>query len=431
MNHKYLGAAAVLSLIFAVGLLWALNTPSDPVWAQAQTDDAGATTCASNVSKADVLDVCRSGALAAQGTDLSRSVVGAPSSGVVANGDFESGRDGSWAEFSTHGWDIVTDTTALPLTPHSGNWAAWLGGDHLDVSYISQTVPIPTDAPVLSFWYWIGSDDACGYDQGWVQVDDTTVLTLSLCYDNNTSSWTRQLVDLGAYAAMTVSLQIRVETDDSLYSNLYIDDVTLEGGSYTYLPLVYKDYWPPYFDDFSDPDSGWYVADEPWARMGYVGGEYQIRLADPWGWAWGTPDLVLPSNYAIEADARHASSNLGVYGLRFGLRYSGGNPIEFYQFLVDPDAREYLLEKYDNGSWDVLIDWTYSSNINQGAGTNHLGVSRVGSSISVYVNDVQVGTASDGDFSGPGRDAGLIFLLLEGDSAPADARFDNFSAYTP
>jgi hypothetical protein len=99
--------------------------------------------------------------------------------------------------------------------------------------------------------------------------------------------------------------------------------------------------------------------------------------------------------------------------------------------LVDPDAREYLLEKYDNGSWDVLIDWTYNSNINQGTGTNHLGISRVGSSISVYVNDVQVGTASDGDFSGPGRDAGLVFLLLEGDSAPADARFDNFSAHTP
>ncbi|MCJ7535682.1 MAG: hypothetical protein MUO57_09125, partial [Anaerolineales bacterium] len=37
----------------------------------------------------------------------------------ILNGDFESGQV-NWAEYSTHGWDVVTNT--LPVSAHSGSW---------------------------------------------------------------------------------------------------------------------------------------------------------------------------------------------------------------------------------------------------------------------------------------------------------------------
>jgi hypothetical protein len=167
----------------------------------------------------------------------------APSSAGIANGDFENGPDGSWEEYSTHGWDIIVTTSDLPVTPHSGLWAAWLGGDYDDVSYISQTVTIPDVDPVLSFWYYLASDELiCAYDFGWVRINLNEVYTIALCADNDTFGWVLQAVDLSAYAGQTVTLQIRVETDYTINSNYFIDDVALTGASYTYiyLPLIMR-----------------------------------------------------------------------------------------------------------------------------------------------------------------------------------------------
>jgi hypothetical protein len=203
--------------------------------------------------------------------------------------------------------------------------------------------------------------------------------------------------------------------------------VTLIVSNTIYLPCIAKNYCPgfPYFDDFSNPNSGWGSGDTTRRKYGYLNGEYQILIKGTDDGFWITPDLVLPGSYVIEVDARHASSATGAYGLRFGMRWDGsGKLIEFYQFLMDPLIRKYLLEKYKNGSWQTLIGWTYDSRINQYA-TNHLGISRIGTAIYIDVNYARLGTAYDGDFTSAGRDAGLI--VLSGESAPVDFRFDNFS----
>jgi hypothetical protein len=161
----------------------------------------------------------------------------------IANGDFENGQDGSWEEYSTHGWDIIMTMSDLPVTPHSGLWAAWLGGDHDDVSYISQTVTIPDEDPALIFRYWLDSEeDICDHDFGWVRINFINVYTIALCADNDTYGWVLRAVDLSAYAGQTVTLQIRVETDGSYISNYFIDDVALSGTYYTYiyLPLIMR-----------------------------------------------------------------------------------------------------------------------------------------------------------------------------------------------
>src|SRR5690349_5178817 len=45
------------------------------------------------------------------------------------NGGFEQGA-ANWLENSNHGWDVIRSRAGLPIPPHSGDWAVWLGGDH-------------------------------------------------------------------------------------------------------------------------------------------------------------------------------------------------------------------------------------------------------------------------------------------------------------
>jgi len=209
----------------------------------------------------------------------------------------------------------------------------------------------------------------------------------------------------------------------------YTSTITITPEITIYLPLVFRNYNPLllYFDDFSDPNSGWVILDEEWGKAGYLNGEYQILLKNTQDYTLVTPDLVLPSDYRIEVDARQASSNASSYGLMFGLQFSG-NTYEGYQIIVYPTTQEYLLTKRNmDGSVSELIDWTYSTAIHQGMGTNHLRVDRIGTVIYLYINDTLVTTFTDSSFTSSGRDAGVG--AFSGYSAPVDVRFDNFSAY--
>lgn len=150
-----------------------------------------------------------------------------PTSGVLNNGNFESGPT-VWTEFSTHGWDLIlsnTDLSAVSVTAHSGSWAVWLGGDYEDISYIQQVITVPSGTPDLSFWYWIGSQDVCGFDYGYVIINGAIIDTINLCSSANTGGWAQRSVSLNAYAGQTVTLTIQVNTDSSLNSNLFVDDV--------------------------------------------------------------------------------------------------------------------------------------------------------------------------------------------------------------
>ncbi|MCW5864209.1 MAG: choice-of-anchor L domain-containing protein [Anaerolineae bacterium] len=144
----------------------------------------------------------------------------------LLNGNFESG-PANWAEASSHGWPIIVsngDVDGLPT--HSGSWSAWLGGDDDEIAYIEQTVTVPADRPYLTYYHGIASQDSCGYDFGGVVLNDAVVVDqYDLCREASTPDWVLHAVNLSAYAGQDVALQIRVETDGSLNSNLFVDDV--------------------------------------------------------------------------------------------------------------------------------------------------------------------------------------------------------------
>jgi len=150
---------------------------------------------------------------------------------LLVNGDFEQGTVG-WTEYSALGYDLIMNGS-FPGTvaPHSGQWAAWLGGDDDEISYVSQLVTIQPDSVILGYWVWVASQDYCGYDFGGVIVNNTVVDKFDLCEDTTTDGWVRRTVDLGVYAGQSVTFQIRAETDFSLNSNLFVDDVTLSNAA--------------------------------------------------------------------------------------------------------------------------------------------------------------------------------------------------------
>ena len=109
-------------------------------------------------------------------------------------------------------------TISYRLTPHSGEWLAWLGGLNYELSILFQQVTVPTANPTLHYWHWIGSKDACGYDFGGVVINSSIAVDVyTLCPSTATNGWALRSVDLSAFAGQSVQLEFRAETDGSIH----------------------------------------------------------------------------------------------------------------------------------------------------------------------------------------------------------------------
>jgi hypothetical protein len=185
------------------------------------------------------------------------------------------------------------------------------------------------------------------------------------------------------------------------------------------LPLILKNYCPLlYTDDFRNPDSGWPVSEGGNVQFAYTNGEYQISLSVPHEAAVATPGLKL-ADFIAEVDARYADPvGEGFVGFVFGLSNSQD---EYYQ-VVFQRAGYYGIQRYNPSSpyWTDLANGT-SSAIVGGTGTNHLGVERIGTNITLYINGVWVASVEDGTYTGS-RNFGLVVTSFEWGNS---AFFDN------
>ena len=142
---------------------------------------------------------------------------------LLPNGDFEQGAV-IWTESSNHNFDIIVHTGELPVIPHKGQWAAWLGGANDAVDKINQKVLVPADHPYLYFWLWIQSTDECDNDFANIYVANVLIDRHDLCYDHRTNGWEQKVYNLAAYAGQTVDLLLSVETNATEASSIYLDD---------------------------------------------------------------------------------------------------------------------------------------------------------------------------------------------------------------
>lgn len=148
------------------------------------------------------------------------------------NPGFEKGAT-SWYQNSSGGWDLILHSDDSLVLAHGGSWLAWLGGDDDEVSLLSQTITISASAPYLHFWYWAASQDSCGHDFFRVAVNNKNVFTTDLCEDKNTSAWVQKVLNLSAYAGLSKTVKFSVTTNDSLNSNLFLDDVSMSASAST------------------------------------------------------------------------------------------------------------------------------------------------------------------------------------------------------
>jgi hypothetical protein len=154
----------------------------------------------------------------------------------LANPGFESGRV-NWTESSSHGYALICTGASCggTISPRTGSWATWLGGANSEISQISQAVTLPaSQRATLSFWWRSTSNDACGYDYGYVRVQSngatTTIATFQLCTSTNTG-WVKRNIDLSAYAGRTVTLSFRTTADNADVSSFFVDDVQVVSGN--------------------------------------------------------------------------------------------------------------------------------------------------------------------------------------------------------
>lgn len=147
-----------------------------------------------------------------------------PPPAPIVNPSFEQGTTG-WVEYSSNGWPIIINSGyPSAVTPHTGSWLAWLGGDDEEISYVQQQVVVPASAPYLTYWHWIASEDECGYDFGGLLINGVVVDVYTLCQATSTGGWVPRSVNLSTYAGQTIVFQVRVETDYILNSNMFVDD---------------------------------------------------------------------------------------------------------------------------------------------------------------------------------------------------------------
>ena len=147
----------------------------------------------------------------------------------IANPNFDLGRDGSWTEFSSHGFALILNVADLQgIIPQSGNWAAWLGGADSEISNLSQTIPIPPTANFLNFYYWLESfDPECGFDSAQVYLGTNLLQSYDLCQTTDTNGWTLAKIDVSTLRGQTLELSFRVFTDDAVdtWSNFFLDTI--------------------------------------------------------------------------------------------------------------------------------------------------------------------------------------------------------------
>ena len=236
--------------------------------------------------------------------------------------------------------------------------------------------------------------------------------------------------DLDMTGAATGQWNIVVTNPDS-HSGTLSNGFTVSGTHWVYLPCVFKNYCPGplYFDDFSDPNSGWSTGDNTNRRHQYLGGEFQVLVKATNYLAFTTPDLQMPYNVSAEVDARQASGPDGAYGILFGLAPS--SPNDYYVFMVElhSTVSYYGLFKHTDSGWISLIDWNESTAIHNGSAVNHLKVVWNEGALRIFANDVLLDTYyAEPPFSGL-RDMGIY--AQSSDQGGVDMRFDNFRVSCP
>lgn len=183
-----------------------------------------------------------------------------------------------------------------------------------------------------------------------------------------------------------------------------------------------------FFDDFSDPGSGWQGNGAEDAEFAYADGGYRIRVdAAPDGGAWAYSGQTF-SNTRIEVlalkEAGPEDSNW--FGILCRLE-TIENQTNFYAFIISSDGF-YGIGKQVGGAPFALLSsgaMQFSNAVIQGENVNQLAAECRGSRLALHVNGVLLAEVEDSDLNR--GQAGLVVGTFE--EPGAQILFDDFAVY--
>jgi formylglycine-generating enzyme required for sulfatase activity/tetratricopeptide (TPR) repeat protein len=110
-----------------------------------------------------------------------------------------------------------------------------------------------------------------------------------------------------------------------------------------------------------------------------------------------------------------------------GVIFRVRDPNHYYAFMVDPRAGRYTVRKFDGpGQWSDLIPWKASALVKRNKEHNVVRVDGAGDSFTIYLNDKQLDTFSDGAYA-----SGMLGMIVENvDAAQPHMHFDNLKVWS-
>jgi len=178
-----------------------------------------------------------------------------------------------------------------------------------------------------------------------------------------------------------------------------------------------------YFDDFSNPESGWEQSYGGGLKE-YYSGIYHILIEVPNHFSWSLAhqslgDVRIAVDLAFTGDAELAE--MGVI-----CRLLDGD--NFFFFTIRSDG-QYAVFKRQAGNEYFIGMPGYQTNpaINAGVATNRLEVECVGDRLTFYANGEHLTTVNDASFLI--GDVGVIVGAF--DQTPVEVYFDNFTVIQP
>lgn len=187
---------------------------------------------------------------------------------------------------------------------------------------------------------------------------------------------------------------------------------------------------PLFEDDFSDPNTGWYLDDSEEGSYAYVDGVYAVTAQTQDLQMWGNAGHAF-GDVTIEVDATQVSApanDNNAYGVGcrvqengdgYYLRISGDGYYAIFRVSNDPET--------DEAEFVTVLDWTASEAINQGSATNHITVTCEGPDLRLSVNGEVLGSGQDGMYAT--GDIALTATTFEPE--PTTIHYDNLVVREP
>ena len=179
-----------------------------------------------------------------------------------------------------------------------------------------------------------------------------------------------------------------------------------------------------FFDDFSNPESGWQKTSAEEGETAYFEGQYRITVDNTNFDLWSNPGLQITDG-KVEVDAVKTA---GEESNRFGIQCRYQDVNNYYFAIISSDGY-YGIGKVVDGIQSFLHEngMLVTDKVNPGSVTNQIRFDCVGTRLSLYINGDYVDAVDDSDLIE--GDVGLLAGTFE--KQGTQVTFDNFVVVNP